>query len=145
MEQLLSIFYLVLFIVIWMITVRIYFKGKTNMDPGGIILFSYLIYSISSLFLFLNPYYSFNSINLFPFLYLYFLLMLATWPILRYDPHQVRKIQNPAIVLINSISFIYIIFSFIQLPSMFNELVNNIGIILFYSICSSVQSGSQAQ
>ena len=124
MELNLSNTNILLYITAWIVTIIIYQKKKKHFDAGSVILFSYLLYSIASLILYNikdNTFNTFNEIYLFPFIYLYLMLMLATWPILRYDYNKINEIQRPSTILINSISIIFIVASLFHLPTIISD------------------------
>lgn len=111
---------IVLYIASWIVTIIAYQRKKKHFDVGSLILFSYFLYSIVSLVLFNitdNTFNTFNRIYLFPFIYLYLMLMLATLPILKYDNNKIKEIQKPNPILLNTISIIFIIASLANLPS----------------------------
>lgn len=109
MESMMSNIYLVLYITAWIVTIIAYQKRKQHFDAGSVLLFSYLLYSIASLLLYNSPFYTFNPIRIFPFIYLYLMLMLAFSPILKYDDNKIEEIQKPNTVLLNIVSIIFIV------------------------------------
>ncbi len=123
-EKILSNINIVVFILGWITTIILYQRRKKNFDAGSILLFSYLFYAIMSLCLYNNPYYKFNSIEIFPFIYLFLMLLLAFSPILRYDYYKIDKIQKPPDLYLNSVCIIFIIASLMQVP----EIISNFAI-----------------
>lgn len=132
-SQLLSNVNLILFVLFWAVTLFVYQFKKKQFDAGSIILTSYLIYSILSLILYNNPFYKFDDITLFPFLYLYALLMICFFPILNYNYQQIDSIQAPTRVLLNIVCLIFIVSSFIQLPSIISNFSKSIIQLLLVS------------
>lgn len=120
-EKFLSNINIVLFILGWITTIILYQRRKKNFDAGSILLFSYLFYSIMSLCLYNNPYYKFNSIEIFPFIYLFLMLILAFSPILRYDNYKIDKIQKPPTLYLNFVCIIFIIASLMQVPDIISN------------------------
>jgi len=120
--------YIVLYIIAWIVTIVLYQKRKKIFDAGSMLLFSYLLYSIVSLLLFNNnnPFYTFKNIQLYPFIYLYLMLMLAFSPILKYDESKIKEIQKPSTVFLNVICIIFIVASFVQLPTILSDFSVNI-------------------
>jgi oligosaccharide repeat unit polymerase len=112
----LSNIYIILFILGWITTIILYQRRKKDFDAGSILLFSYLFYAIMSLCLYNNPYYKFNSIEIFPFIYLFLMLLLAFSPILRYDYNKIDKIQKPPDLFLNFVCILFIIVSLMQVP-----------------------------
>jgi oligosaccharide repeat unit polymerase len=129
MESHLSNIYLILFVITWIVTIIVYQKKKQHFDAGSVLLCSYLLYSIASLLLYNsdNQFYAFNdSIRLFPFIYLYLMLMLAFSPILKYDYKRINDIQKPTTVFLNAVCIIFIVASLAQLPTIISDFSVNI-------------------
>lgn len=116
LQKIFSNINLILFILLWITTIVIYQKKKRHFDAGSVLLFSYLFYAIMSLFLYNNPYYKFNDIEFFPFIYLYLMLILAFSPVLRYDYNKITRIQKPPQIFLNIVSLVFIIASLMQIP-----------------------------
>lgn len=124
--MLMSNIYLIIYTTIWIVTILIYQKRKKNFDAGSLILFTYLAYSIVSLILYNSPYYTFKDIQLFPFIYLYLMLMLAFSPVLKYDDFKINEIKKPTNFILNTISIIFIVASIVQIPAIFSNFILNI-------------------
>jgi oligosaccharide repeat unit polymerase len=136
MESPISILYLVLYITAWIATIISYQNKKQHFDAGSVILYSYLLYSITSLLLYKNNnilFDTFDRIRLFPFIYLYLMLMLAALPILKYDDYKIKEIQKPNTVLLNIVCIIFIVASLAQLPSIIPDLSKSINKLFMYS------------
>lgn len=109
--------YLILYILIWVITLYRYQKNKHIFDAGSFIIGSYIIYAVFSLFLYNNKLVLYDKMQLFPFLYLYAMLIIALYPIMKYDESKIHEIQKPSGSLLNIMSVIIIISSLIPIPS----------------------------
>jgi len=109
--------FIVLFVLAWVITIIVYQRRKKQFDAGSILLISYLFYSIMSLILYNNPFYSFNDIEIFPFIYLYLILILVFSPVLKYDYNKIDEIQRPSAVFLHIVCVVFIIVSFMQIPN----------------------------
>lgn len=114
---------LVFYTLIWTVTLFVYQYFKRQIDAGTILLAFYLLYSIISLLLFNSEYFKFEKITIFPFIYLYGLLLLTFSPILLHDSRKITVLHKPSTLFFNIISLIYIIFSLVQLPG----IVSNFG------------------
>lgn len=112
---------LVLYLSAWIVTIIVYQKKRKHIDAGSILLGSYLLYSIASLLLYNSPFYTFNRIRLFPFIYLYLMLMLAFSPILKYDVNKIKHIIEPTTIILNTVSIIFIVSSLVQLPTTISD------------------------
>ncbi len=126
MDSIISYINIVLYILVWIVTIIFYQIKKKHIDAGSILLFSYLIYAITSLLLYNSNYYEFNRIKLFPFIYLYLMLMLAFWPVLKFNAKKIDGIQKIPAVYINVFSIILILFTIIQLPNIISEYIYSI-------------------
>lgn len=126
MDPLMSNIFLVSYIIAWIITIITYQRKKQHFDAGSVVLFSYLLYSIASLLLYNSPFYTFNPIRIFPFIYLYLMLMLAVSPILKYDDNKINEIQKPNTVLLNAVSIIFIVASLAYLPTIISNFASGI-------------------
>lgn len=121
MDSLISNINIGLYILVWIVTIIIYHIIKKQIDAGSVLLFTYLIYAVTSLLLYNIPYYHFNSIRLFPFIYLFLILILVFWPILKYNPVKINEIQKVPSIYLFIISIIFIVASLIQLPAIISE------------------------
>ena len=139
MDLFISNIYIILYILAWIVTIIAYQRKNKNFDVGSVVLFSYLFYSIMSLFLYNDPnyIYTFNPIDLFPFIYLYLMLRLAFLPILKYDNSKIKEIQNPTKISLNIVCIIYIAASLAQLP----DIISNFAISIIKLLINS--SGGQ--
>lgn len=126
MESDLSNICLVLYLSAWIVTIVAYQKKKKHFDAGSVLLCSYLLYSIVSLLLYNSPFYTFDRIRLFPFIYLYFMLMLAFSPILKYDVYKIKEIKKPTTIFLNTVCIIFIVSSLVQLPTIISDIAFSI-------------------
>lgn len=128
MEELISNINIAVYIILLLITFIIYQKKKGYFDSGSVLLLSYLFYSVMSLLLYNYPFFvfTFKPIRLFPFVYLYLMLMLTALPIFKYDQNKIQQIQRPNTLLFNAISIVFIFVSLIQIPAIISEFKNSI-------------------
>lgn len=113
-----SYIYILIYILLWSITCYRYYR-KVKFTTGTIILLSYLVYAVLSLFLFDNSYYGSNykELTLFPFIYLYGMLYVFLIPIFRYEQRNVIKVKIPSNRLVNIFLIVYGICSLVILPN----------------------------
>jgi oligosaccharide repeat unit polymerase len=121
MDSLISNINIVLYILAWIVTIILYHIKKKIIDAGSILLFTYLIYSITSLLLYNSPFYYFDRIRLFPFIYLFLILVLVFWPILKYNANKINDIQKVPSIYISIICLIFIVASLVQLPTLISD------------------------
>lgn len=101
----------------WLVTFVAYQARRRRFDAGSVLLASYFAYSIASLLLFRSEYFPFDPIRLFPFVYLFLMLMVAFSPVLRYDPSKIDGIRKPANIFLLPVCAVFIIASIAQLPA----------------------------
>jgi oligosaccharide repeat unit polymerase len=126
MDSLISNINIVLYILAWIVTIILYHIIKKIIDAGSILLFSYFIYAITSLLLYNSSFYHFDRIRLFPFIYLFVILMLVFWPILKFNANKINKIQKVPSIYISIICTIFILFSLVQLPAIISDFTYSI-------------------
>lgn len=126
---------LLLYVIVWIITFTIYQKKKKYFDAGSVIIFFNILYSIFSLFLFYDPFWGpeFNQLHLFPFLYLYIMLMIAAWPVFKFNQLKIKQIQKPSNILFNAIFYIIIVSTYAGLVNGLPKLADGFMKILFDS------------
>ncbi len=123
-ESFISNLNICLYIFAWIIVIIVYQKKRQHVDAGSLILISFLLYSVVSLILYNiqdSSFGSFKPIELLPFIYLFLMLMLAAFPILKYNDTKIVKIQKPNLYLLNGISLFYILVSLVQLPNIISN------------------------
>jgi oligosaccharide repeat unit polymerase len=125
-DHLISNINLIFYIFLWGSVVFIYQFKKRQFDAGSLILATYFIYSIFSFFLFNNPLFFFNRITFFPFVYLFITLIIVFFPILKFDASKVITIQKPSKLFFNLVCWVFVIFSFVQLPTLISNFSNSI-------------------
>jgi len=123
------------FIITWVVTLVKYQKKKRYFDAGSVIIFSNILYSIFSFFLYYDPFWGpeFNQLHLFPFIYLYLMLMIAALPVLKFDELKIIEIQKPSNLLFNTIGIILIVSTFILMQNGLPKVLDGFKRILFDS------------
>lgn len=126
---------LILFIITWVITFAWYQKKKRYFDAGSVIIFSNILYSILSFFLYFDPFWGqeFNQLHLFPFIYLYLMLMIAALPVLKFNELKILEIQKPSNILFNSIGILLIVSTLACMQKGLPNLIDGFKKILFDS------------
>ncbi len=110
---------LLFLVVLWAVTLYLYWKKKKAIDSGFCLLSSYLVYSVFSILLYNNESFSdfYNEITFFPFVYLYLAMIVTSWPVLKYDTKKIKFFPPANKLLFNSISYIIILCALLNLPS----------------------------
>lgn len=118
MENVISNINILFFVAALGITFAKYQKRKRYFDAGSVLLISYLFYAIMSLLLYNFPFFifTFEPIKLFPFVYLFIMLFIAFYPVLKYDQNEITEIQQPSRFVFTVISAIFIIAALVQVP-----------------------------
>lgn len=127
--------WIVLYLFVWIITFFMYQKTKKDFDAGSLLIGSFVLYSASSLLLSYDTYWgaNFEDITLFPFIYLYLMLMLAFSPILKYSPKTIKRIEMPSKIIFNGFIFIFILCSLTKLINIIPNFVSGVTRIIFDS------------
>ena len=111
---------------LWLLTLVVYQVRKRTFDAGSLLLGSYSVYSVLSILLFRSEYYPFEPIRVMPFVYLYGMLMLAFYPVLRFDSSHIAAIQRPSSWVLVPICFVFIGAALSQLPSIVSGFVESL-------------------
>lgn len=90
------------------------------------LLLSYVLYPIIGCFWYFNPnsiYREFvTELTLMPFIYLAAMLYIASYPVLQYDRANVKRIEQPPMLLLNAFAIIYILCTIVQVPHIIENL-----------------------
>lgn len=111
----------------WFVTLLWYIRDKASFfDATSVLFFFQLIYSFFSILLFNDQAYGhlFKPMKLFPLVYLYFFLMLTSWPIIQYTSKGINKLQMPTTLFVYSLSLLYISVSVISLPQLASNFIS---------------------
>lgn len=111
-----SILSLYFYIFIWVITLYIYQRKRKYVDAGSVMILAYLGYSIFSFLDYSQSPSLYPSITLFPFLYLYIMIMIAMSPVLRYNQKKLSFIK-PNMALFHKVAAVYIICALVSFIS----------------------------
>lgn len=114
--------YIIIYIAMWAVTFICYWRKKRFFGAGNFIIASYLLYAVISFVLYnhnqTGNYY--GDLKLFPYIYLFIMLLVFVQPVLKYD--EKSEIQIPSYSLIKFLSYAYIISSLIVVPILFQDL-----------------------
>lgn len=91
-------------------------KHRKFLSIASLIFFLYAIVSVVSFFLFndANSYYYFKEVTFFPFIYLFVLLLIASYPILKLNEKEIQKLYLPSIQLVIAFTIFVIIVFFLS-------------------------------
>lgn len=127
--------YLIVYIILWAITLLVHLKKRKTFDAGACIMFTLLLYSISSYFLYNldRAGYNFLPMKILPFLYLYIVNMIVLKPILNFNVTKITSIERPSKFIFNGLLWLFIISSMIRLVIELPNLTEGIQRILIDS------------
>lgn len=108
-----------------------YQARRGRFDPGSALLGSYFLYSVCSIVLYQIQYYPFLEPTFPPFVYLYCMLMIAFYPVLRFRDTEVDTIGKPSDFVLIPLCLIFIAAALAQLPKTISAFSENIVILLF--------------
>lgn len=129
-QQLVLVYFLA-----WIITFLVYFKKRRKFDVSCFIMITYIVYAISSFLLYNTTYISFNPLPLkiFPFLYLFVMLLVGLIPFMRFNSRSINIIYQPSRRLLNLFCLIFIISTLIHFPAAIQKVSEGFQIILLSS------------
>ena len=111
--------------IIWFTTFYIYIRKRGKWTLGMFILGLYTLISFISIDLYNSEYaiHYFNSnLTLFPFLYLFGMILITTYPILQIKENDIKTLILPNIRIINIITFFVGILSIYKLVDIFSDI-----------------------
>lgn len=122
-DNILVIFYFLL----WALALFLYHKKNRQLDAGSAIMITYVLYAFFSILTLNNPifyldYYDFNHLTLFPFIYLFIMLVIALSPAIMYHFHPASQIETPNTNIFYLIAIISILSALFLLPGIFANL-----------------------
>lgn len=143
-------------ILLWLFTFIFYQNRRKYFGAGSLLLLFYLSIAVIGLILFNHPYTvgDYKDIKLFPFLYLYAMLIIASLPVLKFKEREITHIQQPSNRALNVIYFIVIIASLLQLGTIVTDfssglsrmlLDNSVGSELYGEMISNYDKAGDRQ
>lgn len=126
----LSNLYLLLYILAWGYALLLTYKKKKKWGVASVIIASYVVYAVLSFMLFNNKYAAgeYKDLTLFPFVYLFLMLLIFLQPVIRYNEE--IAIDRPSIRLINAYVYLYIFVSIGVLPYTLSHIQDGLFLIL---------------
>lgn len=126
-----------IYFLLWFFTTIRYLKKKKNLDSGGILLLSFSGYSFFSLLLIFDTgrglEFSNKEFAFLPLIYLYIVILISIYPVLRYNQNNVTHIKQIGCFTIDSISWIFLCAATIQIPYNFIHIREGLTTILIDS------------
>lgn len=116
---------IVSYLLIWVLTFCWYQYKRNVLDGGSAIILSYISYAFFSILTLNNPIpiaiYAYEPLKIFPFIYLYIMLMIAISPAIYHHNNPVKGIENPQTRTIDILSIIIIICSITLIPNILTD------------------------
>ena len=122
----LSNLWLIVYMLAWVGYLFYYQKKRKIFDVGSFVLCTYILYAFCSWRLFNISSNDYKPIQLFPFIYLFVMLLLATSTILDYNVKKITQIQKPSRFLFVVVSLFYVVPSLIHSPSTISHIQEGI-------------------
>lgn len=117
-------------IVLWVITLIWYQRKNKNFDAGSFIIVMYIIYAVFSIMTInddsIPQLTNYEPLTLFPYIYLYVMMMIAMSPSIYHHTHPTTSIAYPHSNILKIITVVIIITSFLLLPSIISEFSNGL-------------------
>ena len=132
---------LALYTLFWVISFIVYHYRNRHIDGGSAVMASYIVYCFFS-FITLNDEFfddTYEHLSLFPFIYLYVMLMLALSPAIKLHRSPVIKIKDSHSKALLIPCYIAILCIFVQIPSILSNFNSN-----FVSILTDSDAGKDA-
>lgn len=101
-----------------------------EISSGGFILLTYLLYAVSSFFLYQAEAYKFGHMHMLQFVYLFVLLYIGLKPVLEYDKAKVTQIIAPPEIVLKTFSIMYVFTTLLYLPSAISNIQEGLTILL---------------
>lgn len=130
-----SLIYLIVYAFLWLIALLFNLKNKKAWGVSTVIIVSYLFYATVSIILFLDKQQGYCNANLslFPFFYLFGMMMIGLTPVLKYDRCNYREISSPSATYFNAFLYFYLILVIIRVPGIISSLPEGIRMIMLDS------------
>ncbi|MBP3828916.1 MAG: oligosaccharide repeat unit polymerase [Bacteroidaceae bacterium] len=140
-SQFLDNLYIGLYLAIWVLTFLWYQLKRNCWDGGSAIIGSYIVYAIFSIMSLNDDLFSiqYEPLRIFPFIYLYIMLMIALLPAIHHHLHPVSQIEKPETRVLKPICWILVICALLLLPS----IIQNFGDGLI-KLFTDVEAGQEA-
>lgn len=108
------------FLFLWIITLIGYQMIKNRWDGGSLVIVLYIIYAVFAIMTLNDPLFSiaFNQLKLFPYIYLYSMMIIALSPIIVHHCSDTSEIENPHTKILYILTFIIIISSIMLIPGL---------------------------
>lgn len=124
--------YLLINVIIWLLTFLLHQKYVKSFNVGSFVLLLYLSIAIVAFHLYNNELAKgyFEELTLFPFIYLYFAVMIVSYPVLKLNEGSILEIEYPSQRSFNIIATLIIIAAFAQIGTIFSDFTDGLSKML---------------
>lgn len=130
-------------IILWVITFIWYQRKNKNFDAGSFIIVMYIIYAVFSIMTInddsIPQLTNYEPLTLFPYLYLYTMMMIALTPAIYQHANPTDRIDYPKTNILRIIAFIIIVVAILNLPGIVSDFRNGL-----MSIFTDAEAGKKA-
>ena len=115
------------YLLIWVATLIWYQNKHRQIDGGSTVIISYILYAVFSIVTLNDEFFdiTYEHLQLFPFIYLYIMLMLALSPAISIHFKDIRNIENPHSRTLMIPCILAIICIFVQIPTLLSNFNSN--------------------
>ena len=133
----------VFLILLWVITLIWYQRKNKNFDAGSFIIVMYIIYAVFSIMTInddsIPQLTNYEPLTLFPYLYLYVMMMIALTPAIYHHNNPTDSIEYPQSNILRIIATIIIVVAILNLPGIVSDFRNGL-----MSIFTDAEAGKKA-
>ena len=130
-------------ILLWVITLIWYQRKNKNFDAGSFIIVMYIIYAVFSIMTInddsIPQFTNYEPLTLFPYLYLYVMMMIALTPAIYHHNNSTDSIEYPQSNILRITATIIIIAAILTLPGIVSDFQNGL-----MSIFTDAEAGRKA-
>lgn len=137
--------YISIYLLLWVLTFIWYHVKRYRWDGGSVIIGSYVVYAIFSIVSLNDDLFSiqYDPLRLFPFFYLYVMLMIALSPVIYHHLHPVAEVEDPNTRLLKPLCWVLIICAIIQVPTIIENFSD--GLVKLFTDASAGQEAYMEQ
>ncbi len=115
------------YFLLWVLALFLYQRKNRQLDAGSAIILTYVCYAFFSILTLNRPitfldYYDYNHLTLFPFLYLFVMLLIALSPAIAYHSRPASRIEEPNTRIFYLIAAVSILSALFLLPNIIMNL-----------------------
>ena len=122
---------IIIYFLLWVLAFMLYQRKNRQLDAGSAIIGTYICYAFFSILSLNRPitfldYYEYNHLKLFPFIYLFVMLIIALSPAIKYHSHPAKQIDNSNILIFYLIAVVSILSALFLLPDIIMNFDNGL-------------------